>query len=62
MMNVLLISSGLPQNLWGDAILIENQILNRVPHSKTHVIPYLKWKGRTPNLKYFKVLECLAKV
>ena len=51
-MNALLISSGLPQNLWGDAILTENQILNRVPHSKTNVIPYKKWKGRKPNLKW----------
>ena len=53
MMNALLISSGLPQNLWGEAILTANQILNRVPHSKTNVIPYEKWKGRKSNLKYF---------
>ncbi|MCF7184070.1 hypothetical protein L3H42_11275, partial [Corynebacterium sp. MC-13] len=32
MMNALLISSGLPQSLWGEAILTANQILNRVPH------------------------------
>ena len=61
-MNALLISSSLPQNLWGEAILTANQILNRVPHSKTNVIPYEKWKGRKPNLKYFKVWGCLAKV
>ena len=54
MMNALLISSGLPQNLWGEAILTANQILIRVPHSKTNIIPYEKWKGRKPNLKYFK--------
>ena len=35
MINVLLISSGLPQNLWGKAILTANQILNRVPYSET---------------------------
>ena len=62
MMNALLISSGLPQNLWGEAILTANQIFDRVPHSKTNVIPYEKWKGRKPNLKYFKVWGCLAKV
>ena len=61
MMNALLISSGLPQNLWGEAILTANQILNRVPHSNTNVIPYEKWKGRKSNLKYFKVWRCLAK-
>ena len=62
MMNALLISSGLPKNLWGEAILTANQILNRVPHLKTNVIPYEKWKGRKLNLKYFKVWRCLAKV
>ncbi|WMV49404.1 hypothetical protein MTR67_042789, partial [Solanum verrucosum] len=40
MMNVLLISYGSPQSLWGEAILTANQILNRVPHSKTKSIPY----------------------
>ena len=47
--------------LVGEAILTANQILNRVPHSKTNVIPYEKWKGRKHNLKYFKVWGCLAK-
>ncbi|KAM3325201.1 hypothetical protein P3S67_000325 [Capsicum chacoense] len=61
-MNILLISSGLPQNLWGEAILTANRILNRVPHNKTQSIPYEKWKGRKPNLKYFKVWGFLAKV
>ena len=42
MMNSLLISSGLPQSLWGEAILTANRILNRVPHSKTQSIPYEK--------------------
>ena len=40
---------------WGESILTANQILNKVSHSKTNVIPYEKWKGRKPNLKYFKV-------
>ena len=62
MMNALLISSCLPLNLWGEAILTANEILNRVRHSKTNVIPYEKWKGRKPNLKYLKVWGCLAKV
>jgi len=45
-----------------EAILTANRVLNKVPHNKTRVIPYEKWKGRKPNLKYFKVWECLAKV
>ena len=62
MMNALLLSSGLRQNLWGEAVLTATQILNRVPYSKTQIIPYEKWKGRKPNLNYFKVWGCLAKV
>ena len=62
MMNALLLSSGLPQNLWGEAVLIATQILNRVPYNKTQIIPYEKWKGRKPNLNYFKVWGCLEKV
>ena len=50
-MNALLISSGLPQKLCREAILIANQILNRVPYSKTQSIPYEKQKGTKPNLK-----------
>ncbi len=61
-MNALIINSGSPQNIWGKAILTANKILNRVPHRKTQSIPYELWKGRKPNLKYFKVWGCLAKV
>ena len=36
MMNAMLISSGLPQNLWGEAILSTNYILNRIPPKRTN--------------------------
>lgn len=62
MMNAMLISSGLPQNLWGDAILSANYILNRIPQKKTNKTPYELWKGRMPTYKYLKVWGCLAKV
>ena len=62
MMNALLLSSGLPQNLWGEAILSANYILNRIPHKKTNKSPYELWKGRRPSYKYLKVWGCLAKV
>ena len=62
MMNALMINSGSPRNLWGEVILTANKILNRVPHRKTQSIPYELWKGRKPNLKYFKVWGCLANV
>ena len=61
-MNALSNSSGLPQNLWGEAVLTANFILNRVPHRKTQQTLYEKWKGRIPNLNYLKVWGCLAKV
>ena len=49
MMNALLLSSGLPQNLWGEAILSANYILHRIPHKKTNKSPYELWKGRRPS-------------
>ena len=62
MMNALLLSSGLPRNLWGEAILSTNYILNRIPQKKFNQSPYELWKGRRPSYKYLKVWECLAKV
>jgi len=34
MMNVMLISSGLPQNMWGEAILSSNYLLNKITWKK----------------------------
>ena len=55
MMNVLLISSGAPKNLWGEAILSTCFIQNRIPFKKTNKTPYELWKGHVPNLKYLKL-------
>ena len=52
MMNVMLISSGLPQNMWGEAILTANYLLNKVPKKKAEKTPYELWKGRKPSYKY----------
>ena len=62
MMNAMLLSSGLPQNMWGEAILSSNYLLNRVPRKKQDKTPYELWKGRRPSYKYLKVWGCLAKV
>uniref|UniRef100_A0A2N9GPK3 Integrase catalytic domain-containing protein n=1 Tax=Fagus sylvatica TaxID=28930 RepID=A0A2N9GPK3_FAGSY len=62
MMNAMLISSGLPQNLWGEAILSANYILNKLPQKKLDKTPYELWKGRTPSYQFLKVWGCLAKV
>lgn len=40
MMNTMLISSGLPQNLWKEGILSINHILNKIPHKSKIEIPY----------------------
>ena len=40
MMNALLISSGLPDNFWGEAILSANHILNKMSRKKTSKSPH----------------------
>ena len=62
MMNAMLISSGLPQNLWGEAILSANYILNRIPPKRTNQTPYELWKGHKLSYNYLKLWGCLAKV
>jgi len=62
MMNVMLISSNAPDNLWGEALLIACFLQNRIPHKKTSKTPYELWKGFQPNIKYLRVWGCLAKV
>ena len=61
-MNAMLISSGLPQNMWGEAILSANYLLNKVPKKKAEKTPYELWKGMKPSYKYLRVWGCLAKV
>lgn len=61
-MNAMLISSGLPKNLWGEALLSANYILNKLSHRKTYKIPYELWKYHKPNYKYLRVWGCLNKV
>jgi hypothetical protein len=40
MMNAVLLSSGMPNNMWGEAILFACYILNRVRHKKLDKTPY----------------------
>jgi len=62
MMNAMLINSGFPNNIWGEAVLTACFILNTVPHKKLNQIPYELWKEYVPNLSYLKVWGCLAKL
>ena len=62
MINSMLNSSGLPHNLWGEALLTANFILNRIPFKNSNKSPYELWKGRIPSYKMIKVWGCLEKV
>lgn len=62
MMNAMLISSGAPRNLWGEALFSANYILNKLLHKKFNKTPYELWKGKQPSYKFLKVSGCLAKV
>lgn len=62
MMNAMLLCSGLPKNMWGEALLSACYILNKVPHKRLDKTPYELWKGFAPNLNFLKVWGCLAKV
>ena len=44
MMNVLLLSSGLPHNMWGEAILTANYILNKILLKGKEITPHKLWK------------------
>ena len=60
MINALLLHAELPFNLWGEALFAACHILNRIPMKKKKISPYEIWKGRKPNIGYFKVWGCLA--
>ncbi|TLX69083.1 transposase family protein, partial [Labilibacter sediminis] len=62
MVNAMLISSGVNQSMWGEAILSANYLLNKIPRKEKDETPYELWMGRKPSYKYLRVWGCLAKV
>ena len=62
MINSMLNSSGLPHNLWGEALLTANFILNRIPFKNSNKSHHEVWKERLPSYKMIKIWGCLAKV
>lgn len=62
MINAMLITSGAPLSLWGEACIAANNILNKIPHKKFPQSPYELWKNKKPSYKKLKVWGCLAKV
>ncbi|GJU81401.1 retrovirus-related pol polyprotein from transposon TNT 1-94 [Tanacetum coccineum] len=57
---LLLVSANLPKNLWGEALLTACHVSNRIIAKKLKVSPYEIWKGRKPNISYFRVWGCLT--
>ncbi|KAL2534001.1 DNA polymerase zeta catalytic subunit-like [Abeliophyllum distichum] len=62
MMNCMISSYGLPLNMWGEALLTTNTILNRIPPKTSDQSPYEKWHKKPPGYKILKVWGCLANV
>lgn len=58
MVNAMLLNSGAPENLWGEAILSSCYILNRVTVKDNDKTPYELWKKRSPSLDFLKVWGC----
>ncbi|GJR75333.1 retrovirus-related pol polyprotein from transposon TNT 1-94 [Tanacetum coccineum] len=52
MVNAMLISSGLSQDTWGEAILTATYLLNKIHHKKKEETPYELWMGRKPSYQY----------
>jgi hypothetical protein len=60
MVNTMIISARLSFILWGEALLTACHVHNKVLSKKIQSSPYELWNGRTPNLNYLKVWECIA--
>ncbi|GJY41386.1 retrovirus-related pol polyprotein from transposon TNT 1-94 [Tanacetum coccineum] len=58
--NCMLNQSGLPTNLWGEALLAVCHIHNRITSHVIPTSPYELWKGRKPKLDYVRVWGCVA--
>nr|GEU98265.1 retrotransposon protein, putative, Ty1-copia subclass [Tanacetum cinerariifolium] len=60
MIKAMLVSANLLKNLWGEALLTACHVSNRITTKKLKVSSYEVWKGRKPNISYFRVWGCLA--
>ncbi|GJR78406.1 retrovirus-related pol polyprotein from transposon TNT 1-94 [Tanacetum coccineum] len=62
MVTAMLISSGMSQDMWGEAILTATYLLNKIPRKEKEETPYELWMRRKPSYQYLRVWGCLAKV
>ena len=53
-------TSGLPINLWGEALKTANYICNRSPSKSVETTPFELWCGRQPSLHHCHVWGCKA--
>ena len=62
MVRCMLVSSSLPEFLWGEALKTPAYILNQVPSKSVSKIPYELWSQKKPSLRHFHVLGCKVEV
>jgi hypothetical protein len=59
----LLVQAKLPPSFWRHAVSTYVHTRNRTPTSALgKETPYFHWKGKRPNISYFRVFGCLAYV
>ncbi|KAK8950761.1 hypothetical protein KSP39_PZI003380 [Platanthera zijinensis] len=62
MLNSMLLTAGMPNSFWGEAVRAANHILNRVPHSQLTSTPYELWHGHPCRYDTLKTWGCIAYV
>ncbi|GJZ45702.1 retrotransposon protein, putative, ty1-copia subclass [Tanacetum coccineum] len=55
MVNAMLISSSLSQDIWGEANLTATYLLNKIPRKEKEETPYELWMGKKPSYQYLRV-------
>ena len=60
MVRSMMCTSGLPINLWGEALKTANYICNRSPSKSVETTPFELWCGRKPSLHHCHVWGCKA--
>ena len=56
----MLLNAKLYFSLWGETILTVCYVLHRIPLKKNKISLCSLWKGKKPNIGYFKVWGCLS--
>jgi hypothetical protein len=62
LVNVMLETSRLSKEWWGEAILTACHVLNKVSTKNKEITPFEEWKKRKLNISYLRTWSCLAKV